>query len=126
MAQRIPNRRTHDERGFSVVELSAAIVVVGLLLAVSIPSYLGLRDRAHDNEARAQVEAAVPAVEEYFSIHGSYVEMTLPALEAIDPTVALDGNPVVTGSTFCIQSTVGRMTQKIEGPGSTGTSSGSC
>lgn len=126
MAQRSPNRRIHGEHGFSVVELSAAIIVVGLLLAVSIPSYLGLRDRAHDNEAKALVTAALPAVEEYYAIHGSYADMTLHELEKIDATIVLDGNPVVTEDTFCIQATVGRMTRKIAGPGDTSTASGSC
>ena len=92
-----------------------------LLVTIDPEPYAAAVERA-----KAQVEAALPAVEEYHTIHGSYLEMTLPALEAIDGTIVLDGNPVVTESTFCIQSTVGRMTRKVAGPGETGTSSGSC
>lgn len=126
MAQRIRNRSAHDEAGFSVVEFLVAIIIVGILLAVSIPSYLGLRDRANDKTAKANVESALPAVEEFYAANGSYAEMTLSALQTIDESVALDYNPTVTAKTYCIQSTVGRMTRKIEGPGDTNSASGSC
>lgn len=126
MAQRIRIRSAHDEAGFSMVEFLVAIIIVGILLAVSIPSYLGLRDRANDKTAKANVENALPAVEEFYGASGSYAEMTLSALQAIDETVTLDFNPTVSVTTYCIQSTVGRMTRKIEGPGDTASKSGSC
>ena len=111
---------------FTVVELLIGIVLVGILLAIALPSYVGLRERAWDNEAKANLEAAVPAVEEYATETGTYSGMTLQALRAIDPEVELDGDPVVTRTTYCIQSSVHRNAWKVAGPPSTAPVAGTC
>jgi Tfp pilus assembly protein PilE len=127
MAQRIPRTAAVSAPGrFTVVELLIGIVVVGILLAIALPSYFGLRERAWDNEAKANLEAAVPAVEEYATATGTYSGMTLQALRAIDPTVELDGDPVVTRTTYCIQSSVHRNAWKVAGPPSTPPVAGTC
>src|ERR687892_2591953 len=61
-----PIRRTpaaSAQGRFTVVELLIGIVVVGILLAIALPSYFGLRERAWVNEAKANLEAPVPGVE---------------------------------------------------------------
>jgi Tfp pilus assembly protein PilE len=127
MVQRIPRTPAVSTRGrLTVVELLIGIVLVGILLAIALPSYFGLRERAWDNEAKANLEAAVPAVEEYATETGTYSGMTLQALRAIDPTVQLDGDPVVTRTTYCIQSSVHRNAWKVEGPPSSAPVAGTC
>ena len=110
----------------TVVELLIGIVLVGILLAIALPAYFGLRERAWDNEAKANLEAAVPAVEEYVTETGTYSGMTLQALRAINPAVELDGDPVVTKKTYCIQRSVHRNAWKVAGPPSTAPVAGTC
>jgi Tfp pilus assembly protein PilE len=127
MVQRIPRTPAGSAPGrLTVVELLIGIVLVGILLAIALPSYFGLRERAWDNEAKANLEAAVPAVEEYVAETGTYSGMTLAALEAIDPAVELDGNPVVTRKTYCIQSSVRRNVWRVTGPPSRQPVAGTC
>ena len=50
----------------------------------------------------------------------------MAALQVIDQNVNLDGAPVVTATTYCIDSTVSGSTWKIAGPGVTTAVTGAC
>ena len=109
MIERLRNRiaRSEAQGGFTLIELLVVIIIIGILLAVAVPSYLGFRDRANNSAAQANVRAAVPAVEAFYSDNGTYAAMDLAALQAIDPSVkvAVDTSPAPGASTYCIQNT---------------------
>lgn len=56
-----PRYRSHRQSGFTLVEVMVVILVIGILLAVSIPTFLGARNRAHDVAARSSLAIAVNA-----------------------------------------------------------------
>jgi type II secretory pathway pseudopilin PulG len=55
------------ESGFTLIELFVLLVIIGVLLAMTVPSYLGFKDRARETAAGADVRSAIPAAEAYHS-----------------------------------------------------------
>lgn len=76
------------DQGFTVIELLVVLIIVSLLLAISVPSYLGFRDRAANNAAKANLRAALPSAATYRADNGTYVGMDPEALRGIDSDVS--------------------------------------
>jgi type IV pilus assembly protein PilA len=113
-------RLAKEEGGFTLIELLVVLVIIAVLLAIAVPSYLGFKDRAERRAAASNVRAAVPSVEAYYSDQSpnTYVGMTLANLQAIDAGIKLAGDPTLLSATsYCISSTVGSYTYNKQGPG---------
>ncbi len=119
MLKRIQFRLDRNtEQGFTLIELLVVIFIVGILVAIAVPSYLGFRDRAANNAAKANLRAALPSAEAYDDDNGTYVGMNAAALKAIDsgvsPTLTV---AAVTATTYCLTDTQSGRTWSVAGPG---------
>jgi type IV pilus assembly protein PilA len=80
-------KRINDERGFTLIELLVVILIIGILAAIAIPSFISQKDKASDAAAKSYVRSMQTADETYFTDNNAYAS-TIAQLVAIEPTLA--------------------------------------
>ncbi|MHB8296932.1 MAG: type II secretion system protein [Acidimicrobiales bacterium] len=110
-------RRTaeQDEQGFTLIELMVVILIIAILMAIAIPTYLGARNRAENSAAESNVRNALTSANVLFSKYNDYTSVSQTGLASAEPALSFLG----TGATGAAASgyaanTVGWFT----GPGS--------
>jgi len=73
MLKIIDGRTQRDaEKGFTIIELAVALVILGALVAVAVPLYNNQMKDSRTTEAVARLTAIMDASREYYQLHGAW------------------------------------------------------
>jgi type IV pilus assembly protein PilA len=85
--------RAQDEKGFTLIELLVVILIIGILAAIAIPTFLNQKSKANDSAAESLARNAATAMETYATTNnGGYANSGTSVLNSIEPNIAIVAN----------------------------------
>jgi type IV pilus assembly protein PilA len=85
-------RRLASDEGFTLIELMVVVMIIAVLIAIAIPSFLGFRKSAQDRSAQSDLRNVLVAEKAFWLEEGDYTE-TAADITALEPNAVIAAAP---------------------------------
>jgi len=88
-------REMKDQDGFTLIELMVVVLIIAILIAIAIPTFLGLRQRAQDRAAQSDLRNGLTGAKAFYTDAETFTGFNPTTAAAIEPSLSW----AATGST---------------------------
>ena len=80
-------REMKDQDGFTLIELMVVVLIIAILIAIAIPTFLGLRTRAQNRSAQSDLRNGLTAAKAFYTDKETFTGFNETTAEQVEPSL---------------------------------------